>query len=62
MGVLNVLGFILLVIGIILLFGPFVLPLFGLSGVLVGGFLASIFWLPGIIFIVVGAWLYNRNQ
>jgi len=61
MSVLRGLGLILLIIGILLLFGPFVLSAFGLGGLLVGGIIVSFTWLPGLIFIVIGAWLYRKK-
>lgn len=61
MGALQVLGLILLIIGVLLLFGPLLLSVFGLGGLLVGGIIASMTWLPGLIFIVIGAWLYRKK-
>lgn len=61
MGALRALGLILLIIGVLLLFGPIVLFVFGLGGMFVGSILLAVTWLPGLIFIVVGAWLYRKE-
>jgi hypothetical protein len=70
MGALRVLGIILLIIGILLFFGPIVLlliggALFGGAGAFFGGIIGlGIFfvtWLPGIICIAIGAWLYKKD-
>lgn len=61
MGALQALGLILLIIGVLLLFGPFILSIFGLGGILLGGLIATVTWLPGLIFIFIGAWLYRKR-
>jgi len=65
MSLLRFLGLILLLIGILLLFGPLTLPFIFpeyVAGAVVGSIvLESITWLPGIIFIIVGAWLYRKK-
>jgi len=60
MGALKVLGLILLIMGVLLLFGPIALSFFGIGGMFIGGLILTVSWLPGIIFIVVGAWLYRK--
>ncbi|MEM4134200.1 MAG: hypothetical protein QXO35_03875 [Candidatus Micrarchaeia archaeon] len=59
MGLLQILGIILLIIGIIFFFGPIIISFFGIQGLIAGTLLFSLGWFPGIICIAVGALLYK---